>query len=449
MKRGVLLACLLACTQSRAHPDAGPTLDAAAPLGVVVKINGSSHVYVVRGESVHVRFTVSGPDASSVESVGAVGLPPGLTSDPAVPDGLGMGSVTIHARADADRADVTADIITGAATTASASFRLTVVGVDGSLDPSFGTDGVMPLSQTGVRVVGLAAQNARMLVAGSVYESPIEHVWLARLLEDGTLDPTFGAAGVVDVTTADQGTIAESLVACDDGSVAVIASDDVAVDEGLYSAETRALLFDGTGALASNVLLPFAPQDVACVGGSLFGVSGKALIVVDATKTVHVSALPEGFLRLAASPPVVDVAANDVVQLSEDVPGHYVVDTTFGDRGSVPAAWTIDSIVRDHASNVLFAWFDTVPLVDVFALLVGPSSGDVFVVSESPKFGELAITRVDSSGKLVATFGDLGTTKTSLLSSTTTLAGAALDSVGRMWAVLTNGTLVRYRLVAP
>ncbi|HEX8752860.1 MAG TPA: Ig-like domain-containing protein [Solirubrobacterales bacterium] len=70
---------------------------------------------------------------------------------------------------------------------------------DGSLDPSFGTGGVTiaPVGP-GLEVSGLALDaQGRPLIAGRVEVGPHRDFLLVRLQENGSIDPTFGAGGIV------------------------------------------------------------------------------------------------------------------------------------------------------------------------------------------------------------------------------------------------------------
>ncbi len=67
---------------------------------------------------------------------------------------------------------------------------------DGSPDPSFGIGGVVD-APAGVTVTALVLQpDAAVVAAGETADT----LWLARLLSDGSLDPTFGTAGIVTTT---------------------------------------------------------------------------------------------------------------------------------------------------------------------------------------------------------------------------------------------------------
>lgn len=70
---------------------------------------------------------------------------------------------------------------------------------NGALDPTFGEDGLAFITLGGytfIRSIAVSA-DGRLLVAGSVHEEFTTHPFVARLLSDGSMDPTFGTNGSV------------------------------------------------------------------------------------------------------------------------------------------------------------------------------------------------------------------------------------------------------------
>jgi uncharacterized delta-60 repeat protein len=84
----------------------------------------------------------------------------------------------------------------------SSSFALARQHADGSLDPSFGQDGLVTASGTGSIDSGsgrafLATGGGPMLMAGGRWGGTSRDVALVRYRADGTRDTTFGTNGVV------------------------------------------------------------------------------------------------------------------------------------------------------------------------------------------------------------------------------------------------------------
>ena len=98
-------------------------------------------------------------------------------------------------------------------------------GNDGKLDPSFGQSGVATVD-AGVAITQLTAitrdQQGRILVtgyAGADYTSA--HIVLARLVENGSLDASFGTGGFVRTTFAPDAESAADLIVLADGRIVV------------------------------------------------------------------------------------------------------------------------------------------------------------------------------------------------------------------------------------
>ncbi|HEX6601589.1 MAG TPA: hypothetical protein VF030_03015, partial [Solirubrobacterales bacterium] len=108
---------------------------------------------------------------------------------------------------------------------------------DGSMDPSFAGDGTLVLSLPGVAGLNGAAIDAagRILLTGGLFEGMFGDMFLARLREDGSFDGSFGAGGLVR----------------EDFSGPYASGEDLAVDAaGRYLVMGRASGVEGTIALA-------------------------------------------------------------------------------------------------------------------------------------------------------------------------------------------------------
>jgi hypothetical protein len=465
-----------------------PVTDAGAdvaPLDFGIGVQGLGPFYVVRGESTQIPFFLTGHDAWRVTAVSAVGLPAGVTATPTMRiDGGLAGTVTLTASSDAMLGDVTASLITQQG--GASPFRIGVVGVDGSLDPTFGTGGIVEL-QKNVGIVGFAASGGKIWVAGTHSDQTGQHVYLARFLETGALDATFGIGGEVEwaVTKKTYGTDAEAFAVCADGSVVVAAEAMVpSPDGGLATEEDHAVFFDASGALTADVLVPVSARQggLACVdGAALIGVY-QQLVVVDASHVVHTMPLPTMyyFEQLASSPPDVYVVSSEVAALVQSVPSTYVLDSAFGDAGVAFPPDTATRVTIDQARNLVFGLDVKPPAVArmqptgamdigfgdggvapvgvgsligpyVGGVATGPTSNDVFAAVGSSGAG-FALVRLDSSGQPVTTFGDLGVSFKSTTEQDIPEA-VAFDSANRLWMLVSryggSSFLARYRIFAP
>jgi len=126
---------------------------------------------------------------------------------------------------------------------------------DGSLDPGFGVDGKVKMDFTGAggddRVNAVAVQtDGRLVAAGHALDD-----WaLARFMQDGTLDPSFGTGGKVTTGFAGGGTAA-GLVAQSDAKLVAAGTADA-----------------GTGSGPDFALVRYRPDGSLDPG---FGVAGK------------------------------------------------------------------------------------------------------------------------------------------------------------------------------
>ena len=97
---------------------------------------------------------------------------------------------------------------------------------DGDLDPSFGSGGILelPATQTPGGFADLELMpDGRMVLAGTTFEyaTTTFHITVARLLPDGTPDPSFGVAGHVVTDLPDMQELATGMVIQPNGKIVV------------------------------------------------------------------------------------------------------------------------------------------------------------------------------------------------------------------------------------
>ncbi len=99
----------------------------------------------------------------------------------------------------------------------------------GSLDPSFGTAGVsaiagvVPGSLRDVATYDSGPEQGKLVAAGVADNGPVRSILLARFNANGTLDQSFGTDGVVVSTLNGMQAFASAVVAAPDGGVLVLA----------------------------------------------------------------------------------------------------------------------------------------------------------------------------------------------------------------------------------
>ncbi len=137
----------------------------------------------------------------------------------------GTGSDDV-ARAVALQAD--GRIVVAGQSTAGAGITLARYDRDGSLDPAFGSAGVVTTGITGIGYAVATGPDGRILVAGSADAGTGNDVVVVRLRPDGSPDPAFGTGGTVltDVGGAGSNDVGDALALQPDGAVLVAGSSD-------------------------------------------------------------------------------------------------------------------------------------------------------------------------------------------------------------------------------
>ncbi len=303
-----------------AASDAPGAIDAqAAAFSLATDV---AEVTVIRGASAQVALRVV-PASGSVGAVTVTvtGLPAGTTADPLViPSGATSGYLTLRASASATETVSAALSIAGVSRAAAASplsLPLVVRGASGTLDLTFGTNGIalVPIYQTAALGPGwewptpplaaLAIQpDGKIVYAGHgyLYSPTVSDTWpliLGRLNADGSPDTTFNATGQPPGTLVELPTGDADFVPSGQGAVQCLSSGDIAVGGYLsvpgyppvmFVAEFTAsgatkTAFAGTGivSLSDNFLSTgpggflVQPDGKMILGGEL-GASGPALV---------------------------------------------------------------------------------------------------------------------------------------------------------------------------
>jgi uncharacterized delta-60 repeat protein len=339
---------------------------------------------------------------------------------------------------------------------------------DGSLDPTFGTGGVVRTDLGGTPDVVTAVTvdaAGRVVVAGHTGELHFEDVALVRYLPDGSLDPTFGAGGVV---RTDFGSIQDSAqaVAIDPAGRVVVAGFTFTPTG--YDILVARYLPDGTldpaFGTGGRVLTDFSPDPSNPSGRTA---DQGTDLVIDAAGRVVVTAI------VSAGP---DVSLG----LARYLPDGRL-DPGFGDGGKVLTDYASgfligQGIALDAAGDLVVAGYvNPGPGPDEdFALLrylpggtLDPAfgSGGLTVVPMGPGRNDLNAVTVDAAGRPVAagtattagdedfavarftpagaldpTFGTGGLVTTPFAGPEDVAGGVALDRAGRIVVAGVSGT---------
>ena len=108
------------------------------------------------------------------------------------------------------------------------NFSLVRCNVDGKLDSTFGTGGIVnePIGTGSNRCYSIQLQNDGKIVAAGFYiDNHNSEVAVARYNSDGSLDSTFGTNGIVFTQTADSSSVGYSVKLQDDGKIVIGGSD--------------------------------------------------------------------------------------------------------------------------------------------------------------------------------------------------------------------------------
>ena len=100
-------------------------------------------------------------------------------------------------------------------------FCLIRYNINGTLDTFFGEAGkvVTTFPSTSVGTTMALQQDGKIVVAGQTWTGTVNTFALARYLEDGTLDASFGNAGIVTTTFANKNSVGHSVLIQNDGKI--------------------------------------------------------------------------------------------------------------------------------------------------------------------------------------------------------------------------------------
>lgn len=248
---------------------------------------------------------------------------------------------------------------------------------DGSFDPTFGNGGVVLTAFPGGRSAdgrALALQpDGKLVVAGSVAANGTQDLALARYLPDGSLDPSFGAGGLVIADLGGSSEEATALLRTDDGTLIVAGSTNTAsasldglvvafrpdgsrdetfgdrgtavVDFGGNDDEIRALAMQGKKIIAAgyanpNGLYRFAlarftreasPQPVYCHGvkATVVGTRGNDVLIGTPGRDVVAALGGNDRIRMLGGNDLICAGAGDDVV--DTGPGN---DVVYGEAGN-------------------------------------------------------------------------------------------------------------------
>ena len=255
------------------------------------------------------------------------------------------------------------------ATTAILMFAPTAYASDGDLDTTWGGDGVVVSTHTDASAAYAIANypDNRVLVVGSVVDSPASRILVSRFLADGTADTTCNGTGEFIDTVNDA--VASDVVVLSDGSFVVAGTIQINNKGTLFVAKfTSTCNLDGT----------FGTTGIATYS-ALLGSSGRALVVQSDGKIIVVG---------DESSTVSDSSDKRILITRFSDLG--ILDTSFGSNGrfisSTNEKGQAQDVVIDSSGRIIFT-----------GSIVGAVAPDAAIVG-----------RLTSNGQLDSTFATLG-----------------------------------------
>jgi uncharacterized delta-60 repeat protein len=243
-------------------PDpAGGGPDAGAP---VIGVTATALPHLQIGSSLAVAIRIERPPGSDgAVEVTVPSPPPGISVAPlAIPSSMSTGMLTATATLDAPFGPVALQLTaTDGTHTGHADLALSIVGVPGTHDTSFGTGGIA------VVTVSEGATMVRSIAHGDGFIAALEDLSLVRVTAAGAVDDSFGADGRVhlDISGLGLASIGEIHVARDpDDGITVVAHGPAAAAPGLYLELLARVSRDGTVELPPRLLHAEPADDRAC-----------------------------------------------------------------------------------------------------------------------------------------------------------------------------------------
>ena len=240
---------------------------------------------------------------------------------------------------------------------------------DGDLDTSWGGDGVVVSAHTDSSAAYAIANypNNRVLVVGSVTDSPASRVLINRFLNNGTPDTTCNSTGEYIETVKDA--VTSDVVVLADGSFVVA---------GTMQVSNKPTLFLAKFTTTCNLDATFGAAGFATYS-AVFGTNGRALVIQSDGKIVVVG---DEF------PTVSDSSDQRILVTRFSALG--ILDTSFGNSGAFISSSSEEGQAQDVA-------IDSSGRIIFTGSIVGTSAQDAAIVG-----------RLTSGGRLDTTFAIQG-----------------------------------------
>jgi uncharacterized delta-60 repeat protein len=261
------------------------------------------------------------------------------------------------------------------ATTAILMFAPTAYASDGDLDTTWGGDGVVVSTHTDASAAYAIANypDNRVLVVGSVVDSPASRILVSRFLADGTADTTCNGTG--EFIDAVKDAITSDVIVLPDGSFVIT---------GTMQINNKGTLFVAKFTSTCNLDANFGTAGIATYS-ALLGTSGRALVVQSDGKIVVVG---------DESSTVSDSSDKRILITRFSDLG--ILDTSFGSNGrfisSTNEKGQAQDVVIDSSGRIIFT-----------GSIVGTVAPDAAIVGRLTNAGSLD-TSFATQGYLINEF---------------------------------------------
>lgn len=250
------------------------------------------------------------------------------------------------------------------ATTAILMFAPTAYASDGDLDTTWGGDGVVVSTHSDSSAAYAIANypDNRVLVVGSVTDSPSSRILINRFLADGSADTSCNGTGEFVDTGNDA--VASDVVVLSDGSFVVA---------GTIQINNKGTLFVAKFTITCNLDATFGTAGFATYS-AVFGTSGRALVIQSDGKIVVVG---DEF------PTVSDSSDQRILVTRFSALG--ILDTSFGNSGAFISSSSEEGqaqdVVIDSSGRIIFV-----------GSIVGIVAPDAAIVGRLTENGQLDST---------------------------------------------------------
>jgi uncharacterized delta-60 repeat protein len=317
-----------------------------------------------------------------------------------------------------------------------------LMGAAGSLDPTFGTGGIVTTNFGGedntVANATAIQSDGKILVAGSIPNNQgFGEAGVARYNTNGSLDSTFGTAGIVVTSETDPiGLFGIALQP--DGKIVVGGAGFLSVDAIRYNTNGSLDTTFGNGGIAS--VRPFPPTAFdAGTGGLALQADGRILV---AAGSALVRFLGNGQVDSTFGTGGVAPLVSNATSITLLSTGKILIASSFNSLIPAPSG-TIARYKANGSLDTGFALHGQISTVGP-ASAIEPLSDGKFIVAGSfatsigtppaPNDYGVALTRYNGNGTIDTTFGSHGGVVTAFTGET--------DAVGFALAIQSNGAIV-------